>query len=1006
MWFGLLGPVQARTDDGTPKPVTAGKQQVVLAALLVKSNQVVSSDALIDVLWGARPPASARGSLLNCVSRLRAALGHDVGGRIQTSARGYTAVIDSESELDVLQATSIARAAATAARADNWPEVADFASRGLSLWRGEPLCDLPPSRLHDEILPALTSTRIQLGEQAIDASLQLGRFVEADRALTELVAANPLRERLYEQQLVAHYGTGSRSEALATYRMARRILCDELGVDPSKRLDQLHEYVLAGADVGVLLDLLVDRLPSTAASAHGHTTSSRGPDAQAMPWTARNDLPRDATIFTGRGDEVGQILAAGAASMSSLWAIDGMAGVGKTSLAVHAAHLLTPSHPDAQLYLDLHGYTPGHRPVHPSVALHRLLASVGVPDDRIPDSIDQRAALWRATVAGRRAVLVFDNVNDARQVQPLLPGAAACTVLITSRRRLMEIPEATSIPLDVMPADDAAQLFTLTVGARAGAGQDADIEAVVRLCGYLPLAIGMVGARLKHRPAWSVAVLRDQLAKASPFKSLDDGRLAAAFGLSYMQLTPEQQRLLRLLPVHPGEDVEPGTVGAILGTSRQAAEDLLEDLLDVHLCAQRRHGRYGMHDLVRQYMSGLGDADADAARERMWGHYLGTAATALAALYPLRPAKQVEPESSVDDPRGWLSAEHRNLLAVVADLVRHERPERIGDICYAYAVHLQSIGRYHDCLILNGHALWAAAAGGDLAAVAETHGSLGTTYGRLGRFAEALDHHMCHLDIARQSGDRWAEAKARTAIGVMQFRLGEYDAAIESQVGALELMRTVGDRVGEGRAWNNLGISYHYLGRYEEALASIRRALVIHRETGNRVGETNALTNAGAACEHIGRYDEALVYQQEAIVLARELGNRPSEAFVLVNLGSVYQQLGQYDDALRYHLAALTISRELGEPAIEAAADNAYAGTLHDVGRFSEARSHYESANTIAREIGDRYEQARAISGLARASFTDGDLGEARRLWYDALARFTELGVPEAIETRRALSAI
>jgi DNA-binding SARP family transcriptional activator len=526
MWFGLLGPLDVRGDGGVDITITAGMQRLLLAALLLQPNQVVSFDSLVDVLWGEHPPSSAAPTLLNYVSRLRRALGVSGPARIRTSPGGYLAVINASHELDVSALSTLEQDTEAAAQARDWNAVAKHSDEGLALWRGEPLMDLPASRLHSLHVPEFGLVRTRLRERGVDASLQLGQFAGAERVLTELINAHPLRERLYEQQLVAQYGCGRRTGAMETYRLVQRTLREELGVDPSNRLNELHRGVLTGESVGVLLDLLFCGDPPEPAR-----IEVAAPDGQREAWSGRNDLPRDVVAFTGRHREIERVVASSGASVGTVpnvWVIDGMAGVGKTALAVHVAHLLTSSCTDAQLYLDLYGVTEGHDPVEPHQALYRLLTAVGVPDDRIPDHVDQRAALWRATVAGHRAVLVFDNVSDAAQVQALLPGAAACTVLVTSRRRLVDLGDATPMSLDVLPPADAATLFASTLGASSTVGDEAAVDAVVRACGYLPLAIRIVAARLRHRPAWTLTELLHRLHAHDPLAAIDDGQVTAA----------------------------------------------------------------------------------------------------------------------------------------------------------------------------------------------------------------------------------------------------------------------------------------------------------------------------------------------------------------------------------------------------------------------------------------------------------------------------------------------
>ncbi|MFD0635832.1 tetratricopeptide repeat protein [Catenulispora yoronensis] len=543
---------------------------------------------------------------------------------------------------------------------------------------------------------------------------------------------------------------------------------------------------------------------------------------------------------------------------------------------------------------------------------------------------------------------------------------------------------------------------------------DRAVDEVVALCGHLPLAIRIVAARLVHRPAWTIDDLRRRLAGGVPLGALDDGRVASAFDLSYRQLIVGEQRLLRWLSVHPGPDLDVRLAGALLGTSAESAEAMLEELLDVHLLQQYVAGRYRLHDLVRGYaavqLASAGE-DRDGIWRLAWGHFTGTAAAAMDALYPHesahRPAVEaMRPTVALADPRAWLDAERDNLLALLADAEARRAPVFSGQLAATWAFHLIATGRYHDSLVVYGYALRAARESGDDVSEGRALSGLGAAYGRLHRLPEAMEHHQRHLDIAVRTGDLGAEARAHNSLGITHFRLGDYPAALGHHRRSLELARKTGDRAGEGRALNNLGLVLQMTGGYAEALEHTLRALEIHREAGNRIGEANALTNAGSNCERLGRYTEALSYHELALAIARERGNHHSEAISIGNMGIAHHRLGQHDEAIRCFTLALDMALSAGELGLQASVMSSYAELLHDLGRGSEARELYEQAERMAVDGGDRLQQARAIDGRGAVHLAAGDRRRAVELWREALAIYGEIGAPEASDVRAALDGV
>ncbi len=721
--FGLLGPLEVRR-NGVAVRIKAAKQRALLAALLVDANRVVPIDVLVARLWDHAPPRGARNTLQNYVLRLRALVGTGCAGVIETRPEGYLIETAADAvDLHLFQA--LVRTAEDVA-ADQPERASELTGRALDLWRGPPLLDVPSELLHRELVPALTERRLAAVELGIAADLRLGQPQRRISELRELTATYPLREELWAQLMLALYQAGRQAEALESYQTVAGLLVEELGVDPGPQLRAAQQAVLTGGQpdpvvgpavgsgagpvVGSLAGSAVGPVVgSMAGSAVGPVAGSVvgpvagsvvGPVAGSVVGPAaggRNELPGDLPDLVDRDEDLRALLAAlpaGPAPAAMVAAIDGMAGVGKTALAVHAAHHLTHRHPDGQLFLDLRGHSAGRQPTAPAAALATLLRAVGVPDGQLPAGLDERAALWRAALAGRRVLLLLDDAADPAQVRPLLPGGPGCLVLITSRRRLTDLDTAYTCTLDVLSAPAAGELFTRVAGADRGTGPDpgsaadaeraavdaAAVAEVVRLCGGLPLAIRLAAARLRGRPGWRAvhlaSRLRDEQRRLAELAT-GDRSVAAEFALSYQHLSAAQQRLFRLLGLVPGSSFDPYLAASLAAVPVPVAEQLLEELVDVHLVEAPTPGRYrlqgllythaGRHARLTETATELG-----AARVRLYDFYLHTLLAVarnrgLPAESVGEPAPGVQPVPFADERQaaGWLAAEAGNLRALL-----------------------------------------------------------------------------------------------------------------------------------------------------------------------------------------------------------------------------------------------------------------------------------------------------------------------------------------------------
>ncbi|WP_188316844.1 AfsR/SARP family transcriptional regulator [Solihabitans fulvus] len=1001
MEFRILGPVEAWGSAGQAR-LAGAKQVALLSTLLLHANQVVSVDRLVDAVWADEPPVTVTAALQTYVFRLRrtlSAVEPDAGLRL-TFTSGYRLRVEpDELDLEAFRAhVDNGRAALAAGRLD---EASKELHTGLSLWRGTPLTGTS-GRYFEAQAARLAEERLSAVEERVEVDLARGRAAELVPELHDLTSANPLRERLRGQLMVALFRAGRQAEALQAFQDARAVLVEELGVDPGPELAELHQRILRGD-----AELAAPPPPSTRAA-------------------ARNDLPGDIIDFTGREPEMTRLLAAlpakdSPASAVVIEAIDGMAGVGKTTLAVHAAHHLTDRYPDAQLFIDLHGHTTEHEATDPAAALDTLLRALGVAGDQIPDELDQRAALWRAQLADRRALVVLDNAASATQVRPLLPGNPACLTLITSRRRLSDLDAARILSIDPLPVADAVTLFARIAGADR-AGDSAAVREVVELCGFLPLAIRIAAARLRTRPAWTVAHLTGRLHEGQRRLSeltIGDRSVAATFALSYQHLSPDQQRLFRLLGLAPGAEFDAYAAAALADLDLDDADQLLEELVDIHLLQQPTPGRYRFHDLLRQHAAATAlaadsEQDRRTAVVRLLDYYLHAASLATRPLNPgaTPPAVDVRcPPAHTPDvaeygaAMRWLDSEHANITASIAYAADHglhahtwQLPQVAGNF-FLIRGHLQE-------WIGSGRlALTAARTLGDAHAEADTLKHLGVAHWQVGRYELAEQNYREALVLYRQLGDREGEASTLNNLALINRLQGRYAEALEHFLLSHEVSREIGDRRGEAVVLANLGTVHYRLGRYDQALDDLIRSLAVMRELAHRRGEGHVLNDLGNVYRALGRHDEAFEHVERALAVRRDLGDRWGEATTLTNLGNVLRGQGRFEEAVARHDEALALIREIGDPGAEGEMRNDLADTHRAAGDADRALGGYRAALTLAEQVKDRYQQARAHEGIGRL-LRERDPAQARQHWQLALEILTELGFPQADEVRAELDEL
>ncbi|MCP2169734.1 AfsR/SARP family transcriptional regulator [Goodfellowiella coeruleoviolacea] len=918
MEFRLLGPLEVRR-AGELVPLGGRRQRAVLAALLLRANTTASTGYLASAVWET-PPVAPESNLRTFVAGLRRRL-RDEGAapvRLLTRPGGYLLVVHpGELDLDTFQ--DLAGQGERALRHGDHATAADRLDRALRLWRGTPLAELSPTSLLQAEVTRLEELRLGIAEQHARAHTELGRPEAVIGGLRALLAEHPLREELWARLMLALHRAGRQADALEVFGQARRHLIEQAGIEPGPRLRQVQREILAGAPEPA-------PEPSTV-------------DDEVAAW---QQLPMDISEFTGRRAELRRLRAlvdeacAGRPGAVAVVVVEGMAGVGKTRLAVHAAHQFVHEgrFADVQLWADLRGFDPQHPPAGAATVLEGFLRLLGVPGERIPQGLEPRAALYRDRLAGRDALILLDNAASEEQVRPLLPGAAEhALVLVTSRRSLAGLDGARCLPLDVFAPDESVVLLAqLTQDHRVAAAPHA-ARRVAELCGHLPIAVSLAARRLRSRPAWSVTDLVDRLEHGE--NRLDDlapprtRGLPAVFDLSYRALPPRQQRTFRLLGLHPGEDFTAESTSALVGTTPQHADLLLEALLDEHVLHQATAGRYRFHDLMRSYARERARLDEDPADRRASVHrlltwYLHAAEAARAVLDPQRtriislhplPAGCVLP-GFADHAAAlrWFEANRAALLAAVRAAAEH------------------------DLLPVAWQLPWV----------------LLSFYYRRSHWDDWLTTHRVALDAARALGDRRAEGITWRNLGVAHSDLRQFDTAIDCHRRAEALLAEVGDRHGQAWNLNNVGVVYVDVHRLAEAADCFSRALPMFQETGDQQGEAICLNNLGDTHRLLGEPDRATDCLERALALQRRRDDQSGLRYTLSTLGDVHHDTGRHQQALSCYRQALAISQALGDQRTTARALAQVAATLHAIGDTAAAREHWRRALAIFDELGDR----------------------------------------------------
>jgi DNA-binding SARP family transcriptional activator/Flp pilus assembly protein TadD len=964
--FRILGPLEVAV--GSDRLELHGtRQQVVVATLLLSANRLVTMDRLLEAIYGEDLPPTARSQAQISVSVLRrlfASRSRDTV--IATHPHGYLIRVGSE-ELDSQRFEELVTAARAARDSDNLDSAVARYRDAVRLWRG-PALDGIDSQLVRSAASRLDEMRIGANEDRIALELDLGRHHELVGELTELVEEYPLRERLRGQLMLSLYRCDRAAEALNVYRLARRTMIEELGIDPSERLRQLEHAILTS-------DPSLDP-PS-------RPTSIEQAVVQLPMQTAPNLLSADIADFTGRAEQIAQIHRHLVRSSDDdrlavpVAVIVGKGGIGKTTLAVHAAHGVAAHFPDGQLFADLHGGGGSH-PVSAMQVLERFLRALGVQGTQIPEGIDERAEVYRNLLADRKILVVLDDVSSESQVMPLLPGSRAAGVIITSRSRLAGLAGALRIDVDVFDADKSVELLARIAGNARVEAQSDEAAQVAEHCGHLPLALRIAGARLAARPHWSIQQLVERLAdETRRLDELSHGEMGIRPSISFTyESTGEQARQLfrRLalldMPVFSG-----WLSAALLGQPLTIAEDLLDDLITAQLIEPAGngsgvHSQYRFHDLVRVFARERLAAEESVTERRValeralgallhlaeeaWRRYYGGDFGRIhsGALRWLLPERVVE--ALVADPLSWFDHERAALVSGV------RQAAQAGFIEQCWSLTSSAVVLFESRIYLDD---W-------------------------------RETHEIALEAARKAHDVRGEAVMLYHMGSLHITQLQFDQALRESAGAAELFKDIADDQGVALATRHIATIDRLSGRLDDAVRRYEQALDIFRKSGDHVGTAFVLNGLAQVSLEQGKSSDALKHLSEALRLCRATQCARLEAQVLHRLGEAYLLTGEPVRAGDAFEQALEITSKMRDQIGEAYALQGLGVANIRQSDFDQARSALQRAVELAANVGERMVEARALLGLGELALARRETIQALSLGQQAAAGFEEVEAP------------
>ncbi|MGH3715934.1 MAG: BTAD domain-containing putative transcriptional regulator, partial [Micromonosporaceae bacterium] len=947
----MLGPLEV-WDGQAWLPVRASKQRTLLAVLLLHPDQPMDRDWLIDTLWGGTPPASAARLLPHYVWRLRAMLGDGDQQPLRAVPNGYAlSVAPDETDrgrFDALVAD---------ARAATDPSYAiDQLDAGLALWRGPALADTRTVPLLEAAAHRWEQSRVEAAEALAELRIDHGSSEQVLSMLHELTRSAPYQDKPWRLLMLALHRAGRRPDALATYQRMWRVWNDELGIEPSQQVRELHHQLLTDSP----------SLTVPAPDAATESEPAQRPEAPAQ-------LPPDLADFTGRDGSVRHLVdtlgAVPAPGVVPGVVVYGQGGVGKTALAVRAGHLLRAEFGGGQLFVNLRGGQP--QPTPPDRVLAQFLRALGVPATQVPESLDERARLFRSRAADRRILVVLDDAADEAQVRPLLPTAGA--VLVTSRRPLAGLEGFTRRQLDVLDPEAATTLLGRIAGPDRVRAEAAAAEQIVRLCGTLPLAVRTAGARLSAKPHWPLSRLAVRL--ADEHRRLDELRagdleVRASLALSYAGLDADEREALRTAAMAPVPDFAGWLVAAGCDVDEAEAENLVERLVDAQLLEPAGvdgagQPRYRLHDLTRVFAAERARAeDTPAHREAVLTRWLraGTTLTAYAVGRTGDRVRGFDPPpvdlaatgaAIAEDPYAWYAAESATLLALIESGCGHRLATPAWQLAHALATFFEIRGGWDDWRRSHQLASEAAAAADDRIGVAAMRSGLGRLALDHGENPEALRLLEPAAETVRALGPTPLLAVTLHRLGEAYGFSGRLTEAIASHTEALRLAEDTGDRSLQMDVLRSLGLLQHLTGELSAAADSLVRALALadaaHLADPD-AADTAATPEPADGAEPVGAVDRTWL-----------------KPWILASLGSVRLELGQPGDAAHSYRQAKQIAERRGDQRGVIHAMRGLGEAYRQAGNPGAAVGVLREALALARELGEDLGQAQALRRLGAA---------------------------------------
>ncbi|WP_370947262.1 BTAD domain-containing putative transcriptional regulator [Amycolatopsis sp. cg5] len=988
MEFRALGPLDVRAVGG-PVELGGPRQRAVLAALLLRANELASVEYLTGAAWES-PPATPESNLRTYVSGLRQRLAQagDDPGRLSTRPGGYLLRVD-RGELDLTTFTELTVAGETASGSR---EAASCFSRALALWRGRPLEGLHAGQALSVEVTRLEERRLAVVEKHLRARLDLGEHADLIAELRRLVADHPLREELWGHLMTALHRSGRRADALSAYQELHRLLDDELGVTPGRSLRQLQAQILED-------------------------------DARIAPKPTIGvvrQLPPAINHFTGRRRQLAEIvttLTGEDKASLPIAAVTGQPGAGKSALAIKAGHELAESFPDGQLFIDLLGA--GSRPRDPGDVLARFLRELGVPGVDIPSAVDERESVFRARLAGKRVLIVLDNAADEAQIRPLLPGNPDCAVVVTSRRRLTGLDLSLRIQLGELDLDDAVTLLTDLAGSSR---ETLAAQRIVRCCGNLPLAIRIIGTKLRTLPHLSAETIADRLEDER--HRLDelvggDREVRAGFLVSYEQLRPDERRAFRLLALLPGTDFASWAAAAVLGTDRRTAERLLDALVEANLVEVGSPLRYRFHDLIRllaeERMTAETSPEArEAALDRVFETYLQVGQRADAALDfgGLHQFEVAPPAPEIDalatefarDAPAWFDSEHHCILEAVEMAAAEGRPEITCHLSATVAAYFELRSRWDDLIRVAELSLAASRRTGDMYWTAYAYFALGLAARDQHDVRSAREHFGQCLAALPAANDPRLEMVTLLAVGVGQRYQGHYDASADCIRACLAKLSTMDEPRWVAYAKRELGILHRYRGEWADAQRCLQEAIDEFVLIADRRWEAACLRELSVVHRELGELDSALRLGHTSRGLFHELGDVRREGAAWRSLAYAYRAQGETGTAqacARRSADLFALTLDVHGAAIT---EVLQAEFIAEQGEHAQALQHVRHALTVFEQLGDPRWTGKAQLCLGSLLADAGKLDQAREAWRDAHTTLTSLEAVEMAEAEKAIT--